>query len=152
MSEQDKDKRLDEFISRAIDSGKVEFDAEKWKQRYPEEFGLLASRRQSGSTGRFNIWQLIYKSPVARFAVAAAVIIVVGLFIAHHSPNGQIETPQITQTTKSPAELTKLICLNIALRDGGIEAVEKQFARALKMLGPRPNNPTMQDLYADLND
>lgn len=151
MSGQDKEKRLDGLISRAIDSGKVEFDAEKWKQKYPEEFGLLASRTKTGSAGQVNIWRLIYKSPVTKFAVAAAIMVAFCLFLTHHSPNGQIETPQIAQTADSPAEFTTLVSLNTAFRDGGIEAVEKQLSRAFKMLGPRPDNLTVRDLYAELN-
>ena len=41
MKEQKDEKWLDELIAGAIDSSKPQFDAEQWKEKYPEEFKLL---------------------------------------------------------------------------------------------------------------
>lgn len=86
-------------------------------------------------SAEMNVWRIIIKSRMARFAVAAVIIAVVCLFFTHHNRNGQIEIPKIVQTSesKSPAELTSRISLNIAFRRGGIEAVEEQLAKAEKI-------------------
>ena len=44
MDKERKDKRLDELISRSINTEKPQFDAEGWKQKYPEEYQALISR------------------------------------------------------------------------------------------------------------
>ena len=41
MSEQENDRWLDELIHRTINTTKPDFDAKKWKQKYPEEFQTL---------------------------------------------------------------------------------------------------------------
>ena len=41
MNEQKNDKWLDELISRTINTEKPQFDAEKWKQKFPDEFQAL---------------------------------------------------------------------------------------------------------------
>jgi hypothetical protein len=82
-----KDERwLDELIFRTIDSGKPEFDPEKWKQKYPEEFEMIKSLgRQDSvvSAGQPNIWRKIMKSRITKIA-AAAVIIIAVLIGVHH--------------------------------------------------------------------
>jgi len=80
MKEQKNEKRMDELISRSINSGKPQFNAEKWKQKYPEEYQTLLSRKaKGGSTGQPNIWRIILKIPITKFAVAA--VLVIGLAI-----------------------------------------------------------------------
>jgi len=75
-----------------------------------------------------DVWKII------KFAAAAVIIIVICFFFTHHSRNGRIETPKVVRTSesKSPAQLTSLVSLNMAFRRGGMEAVEKQFAEADK--------------------
>jgi len=41
MNKREKEKKLDELISRTINTEKPRFDAEKWKQKYPDEFQTL---------------------------------------------------------------------------------------------------------------
>ncbi len=81
-----------------------------------------------------NIWRIIIKSRMVKFAAAAVIIAAICLFFTHHSRDGQIEAQKIAQTPESRAsvKLTSLISLNSAFRRGGIEAVEKQFAEAEK--------------------
>ena len=44
MNEQRNEKKMDELISRTINTEKPQFDAEKWKQKYPDEYQALLSR------------------------------------------------------------------------------------------------------------
>ncbi|MCK4628074.1 MAG: hypothetical protein KAT56_03665, partial [Sedimentisphaerales bacterium] len=75
------DKWLDKLISDTISTEIQPFDFDKWKQKYPEEFQKLVSPvrqdSQAPSARGQNIWTTIMKSKITKFAVAAAVIIVV---------------------------------------------------------------------------
>lgn len=80
MNNQQDNKWLDELISRTINTTKPQFDSEKWKQKYPEEFQILLSRAARGaSTYQINIWRIIVKRPITKFAAAA--VLVIGLVI-----------------------------------------------------------------------
>ncbi len=86
MNEKKDEKWLDELICRVVDSGKVEFDAEKWKQKHPEEFELLLRRAEQASLAdRLKVLKLIAGSPTARIAavtgVAAAVVVVCSILL-----------------------------------------------------------------------
>ena len=146
-----KEKWLDELISRTINTEKPEFDAERWKQKYPEEFQLLKS--QAGRTpGRHvNIWTRIIRSPVTKLAAAAVIVAVIGLFVIERIPNERIENQTVPQAAKSPAEMLTAISLNIAYRKGGLDAVERQCKKAFKMSGPRSTRITVQQLLAEFN-
>ena len=78
-AKKDKD-RLDELIFRTINTEKPQFDAEKWKQKYPDEYRTLISRRaKRASSRRANGWKVIFSRQAARYAAAATVIVVAGL-------------------------------------------------------------------------
>lgn len=125
MSRQKDEKWLDEIISRAIDSGQPVFDAERWKEKYPEEFQLLKSQaRHSASSGRANLFSVVLKSRISKLAAAAVIIIVVSFFVVHVGPEDMVDTARIAEVTKSPAEMMTFASLTIAYRQGGIEGVE----------------------------
>jgi len=81
MNEHKNEKWLDEIISRSVDSGKLEFDAEKWKQKYPEETKMLSELAgqgsQTSSDREQNIWRTIMKSRITKFAAAAVIVVAV---------------------------------------------------------------------------
>lgn len=74
------EKWLDDQISGSIDSAKVDFEPEKWKQNYSEEVQILKSRLKQHSrrdrTTSTQIWRIIMKNRITKLAAAAAVIIV----------------------------------------------------------------------------
>ena len=151
MKEQRNEKWLDELISRSINTEKPQFDVEKWKQKYPQEFQMLASRARQASPRQPNIWRTILKSPITKLAAAAVIIVAIGLFIAHRGPGEQPGAPKVSQVAKSPAEMMTAISLTMAYRRGGIEAVEEQCEKALKMLGPRPKSLSVRELLTGTN-
>jgi len=154
MKEQKDEKWLDELISGAIDSSKPQFDAEQWKEKYPEEFKMLASRARQGSrssTSQPNLWRMIWKHPITKIAAAAVIIIAVGFFAVHQGPDEQIETAGILETSKSPVEMMTVLSLNIAYRKGGIEAVEKQCEHVFKPIGRWPRSLSVEQILADFN-
>jgi hypothetical protein len=152
MSRKKNEKRLDELISRTINSGKPEFDVEKWKQKYPEEFQMLQSMSaEKTRTRRPSIWWAVCQSPITKLAAAAVIIVAVGLFIVHQRPSEQADTTIVSKATKSPAEMQATLSLSIAYRRGGIEAVDRQCQKAIEMLGPRPAEITIQQILTEFN-
>ena len=152
MSRKKDDKRLDEIISRTINSGKPEFDAETWKQKYPEEFQMLQSMsKQDSPTRQPNIWRIVRHSPIIKIAAAAVIILAISLFIVHQRPPEQDDTTTVSKVTKSPVEMMTAISLERAFRRGGIEAVEKQCKEAFKPIGPRPGSLSVEQILAEFN-
>jgi len=151
MNEQNNEKWLDELISQTINTAKPEFDAEQWKQKYPEEFQLLKSRaEQKPSRTQPSLWITIMHSRVVKLAAAAVLIIAVGLLIFSQISHKQ-EPTQMAKKPKSPTEMLTAMSLTMAYRRGGIEAVDRQCQDAIKMLGPRPAQITIKQILTEFN-
>jgi len=149
MKRKKDEKWLDELISRTINTTKPEFDAEKWKQKYPEEFQMLLSRTRQASPRQPNIWRTILKSPITKLAAAAVIIAGIGLYaiLVHQGPGEQ----PVPKVVKSPTKMMSAISLTMAYRRGGIEAVDEQCEKVIRMLGPRPLSLTLGQLLAENN-
>lgn len=151
MNEQRNEKRMDELISRTINTEKPQFDAEKWKQKYPDEYQVLLLRAAKGDSDRQpKILKVILKSPLTKIAAAAVIILAVSFFSTHQDP-GEQEQPNIAEVTKSPVEMMTAISLERAFRRGGIEAVENQCEQSLKLLGTRTDGLSSQELLSEFN-
>jgi hypothetical protein len=150
MSGKKDENRLDEIISRTINSGKLEFDAEKWKQKYPEEFKMLRSiSKKDSSTHQPNMWRIVLQSPITKLVAAAVIIAGFGLHavLVHRGPGEQ----PVPKVVKSPAKMMSAMSLTMAYRRGGMEAVEEQSEKAIRMLGPKPESLTVGQLLAGSN-
>ncbi|MHC4533656.1 MAG: hypothetical protein ACYS6K_06870 [Planctomycetota bacterium] len=142
---------MDELISRTINTEKPQFDAEKWKQKYPEEYQALLSRAAQGdSISQPKVLKVILKSPLIKIAAAAVIILGVSIFITQKDP-GELEQPKIVKATKSPAEMMTAMSLTIAYRNGGMEALETQYDEACKQLGPRPRSLSVDQVLTEFN-
>lgn len=150
MSRKKNEKWLDELISRTINSGRPEFEAEKWKQKYPEELQMLRSMtKQDSPTHQPSIWQIVRHSPITKIAAAAVIIVGIGLFFifVHRRPgeqNGQ-------RIVESPIQMITAISLERAFQRGGIEAVEDQCREAFRPLGLRPKSLSFEQILAEFN-
>lgn len=152
MKEKKNEKWLDELIYQAINTTKPEFDSEKWKQKYPDEFQMLKSRgRQSASVIKPSIWRSLLQNRLTKLAAAALIILAIGFFVIHLVPGEKVDTAEVPKVTKSPAELLTVASLNMAYRRGGVEAVERQCEQAIDKLGPRPAKITVNELLAEFN-
>jgi len=78
MNQKKDEKWLDELLRQTVDSGKVQFNAAAWKERFPREVEILKSGSAESLSGRPKKWGIIMKSRITKLA-AAAVIIVVAL-------------------------------------------------------------------------
>jgi len=148
MSGQKDDKWLDELISGTINTQRPEFDAEKWKQKFPDEFQALQSRATDKSA-RSSKKPILLKSSIMKFAAAALIVLAIGLFVVLLSP--EKKNDNVTEYTKSPAEMLTLRSLKIAYLNGGIEAVETQCDNAIEKLGPKSNTITVKELLTEIN-
>jgi len=151
MNKQKNEKRLDELISHTINTEKPQFDAEKWKQKYPEQFQLLKSRAAKIPTRQVNIWTRTIQSPISKLAAAAVIILAIGLFAVHRGQRDRFDSRIVSEVSKSPAEMLTVASLKIAYRQGGMEAVEKQYEKASEMRGAKPTEISLQELLAEFN-
>ncbi len=150
MKKQENDKWLDELISQTINTSEPQFDVEKWRREYPEEFQVLKSRaEQKTSTIQAGFWEVVLHNRLVKLA-AAVIIVAIGLLIVHRIPHRH-EPAKVSKMPKSPAEMLTMASLNAAYRLGGMEGVEKQYEEALELLGPRPAKITVKELLAEFN-
>jgi len=151
MNEQRNEKQMDKLISRTINTEKPQFDAEKWKQTYPEEYQVLLSRAAKKDLNRQPmILKVILKSPLTKIAAAAVIILAISIFINQKNTDEHEQT-KIVKATKSPAEMMTAISLTNAYRKGGMEALEKQYDEAFKQLGPRPRSLSVDEVLKEFN-
>ncbi len=79
MKNKKDEKWLDEIISKAVDFGKIEFDAQKWNEKY------LTNKSFESSITKFrpnkNIWRFIMESKVTRYSAAAVVALAITLVL-----------------------------------------------------------------------
>jgi len=151
MNEQRDEKRIDELISRTINTQKSRFDAEKWKQKYSEEYQTLLSRAAKGDLSRQpKIFKVILKSPLTKIAAAAVIILGVSFFITQRTPNKQ-KQHRIAEVNIYPVEMMTAISLERAFRLGGIEAVEEQCKQAFKQIEPQRESSSIKQILAEFN-
>lgn len=147
MNEQDREQKLDELISRTINTTQPEFDPEEWKRQYPDEFRALVSRSAQREQ---SLWNKVSASPIAKLAAVAVIIIAVGLCIVERNSHEQ-EPPRVAHGARSPVELMTETSLMGAYRVGGMKAVEEQCEQAFKKVGLRPGNPSVKQMLAELS-
>jgi len=79
---------------------------------------------------------------------AAAAVIIAGISLyVHQGPGEQKDTIIFAEALDSPAEIMTMKSLKIAFRRGGVEAIENQCEKALKILGPEPASISTADLF-----
>ncbi|MHC4620171.1 MAG: hypothetical protein ACYTEQ_20690 [Planctomycetota bacterium] len=93
----------------------------------------------------------VIESRIARVAAAAVIVIAVGFLVIHTRPRPQTRTDTGSQAAKSPGEMLTVMSLNIAYRKGGMDAVERQYDKAFRMLGPRTTRISVRELFAESN-
>ncbi len=92
--------------------------------------------------------RIVTLSRMMKLTAAAAVIIVgISFFIAHQRPSEQGITTKFLEVAESPSEIMTMKSLTIAYRRGGIEGIENQCEKALKILGPQPASISLGDLF-----
>ena len=115
-------------------------------------FAVMEETIQAKSLcSKFSIFTILLRKKITVGAVAAVIILAVGLFIFQPEPNSNFDIPKVTSVTQSPVEMLTLRSLKIAYYNGGIEAVETQCDNAIERLKTKSNQITMNELLADIN-
>jgi hypothetical protein len=78
---------------------------------------------------------------------AAAAVIIIGISLYVHQGPGEQNDIIIAEALDSPAKIMTMKSLKIAFRRGGVEAIENQCDKALKILGPEPTSLSTADLF-----
>jgi hypothetical protein len=110
------------------------------------------SKGKESAATKPKVRKTIMKNKITRLAAAAVIFIAVGFLVIHTRPRPQTRTDGASQAAKkTPGEMLTVLSLNIAYRQGGMDAVEKQYEKAFKILGPRLTSISVQDLLAECN-
>ena len=140
---------MEEFIRSRKPHIKTGSDTDK--RILADSFAAMEAAKPQSKGGRPNPWSLVLASKVTRLAAAAVIVIAVGFLVIHTRPRPQTRTDGASQAAKTPGEMLTVLSLNIAYRKGGMDAVEKQYEKAFKILGPRPISISVKDLLAECN-
>ena len=89
MKKNKDEKWLDEIISRAVDFGKIEFDAHKWNEKYLSSESHEASRSNVRIKSHKNFWRFIMESKVTRYSAAAVITLATVLILVNPFGNSQ---------------------------------------------------------------
>lgn len=101
------------------------------------------------SVNSANIWLTVAHSRVTQVAAVFVVVSAMCLF-SLMSDNGGVSIDAARAAT--PGELLSVVSLNIAFRDGDMEAVEEQFDKVEKMRNPKlKTRLTIDQLICELD-
>jgi hypothetical protein len=149
MSERKDEQWLDRELRRAVEGTTPVFDAQAWRQKHRAEYEALLSRRDPTNKARQGMpHPMVLGRWFGALAVAAAVMVVAGvLLLSRPEPDAHPPTPGPAASVSSPAQMMTMMSLQAAYQQGGTEALERQFDKALKMLGPRTTSMSSQELF-----
>jgi len=95
--------------------------------------------------------RIIILSRMVKLAAAALIIVGISFYIARQGPSEQGITTKFLEVVESPSEIMTMRSLTIAYRRSGIEGIENQCEKALKILGPQPASISLGDLFNGSN-
>ena len=134
------DKTLDKQIEKALGGTAKAFNFEAFKEKYPaqvQEYQAQVRHRKRRSARPALKLRLF-----AKLAVAALLLIALGLSLLD-TPKTP-DTPDTDTAMSTPASsMVSLMALNRAYRQGGLDAIDDQYAQAYAKLGPRPGSVTL---------
>jgi hypothetical protein len=152
MSERKDEKWLDHQLQRAVSGSTPRFDAESWKQKHRDEYGILLSRGSAGrqpTTNAGGVVRLVVGGWIGRLAVAATIAVVVGLFVLGrngHGPDKPAQPPRPVAQS-SPAKMMTMMSLRMAYQHGGFDALDRQLQDTLDGFGPRSSSVPIRELF-----
>ena len=107
---------------------------------------LDKSESVRSAANRPNLWRMIAKSRITKMAVAAGVMIAIGLFLfGRNAPEMRMYQ---ANAINEPVKMLTVLSLRHAYDAGGMEAVERQCNEAYKKLNLRPDDGvSMRELF-----
>ncbi len=142
------DKWLDDLLSKTVNTVKPQFDAEKFKQKFPDELQILQSRNSKQPQRLFSL-RSIFNDPFSSFATAAVLILMVGIFVFFSVSKDDSIPHKKLISEKSHIELLTSTSLMNAYLEGGMEAVDEQNRKAAKMLNRKSEEITIHELLEE---
>jgi hypothetical protein len=150
MNERKDEQWLDEELRRVINTTRPEFDVDEWKRKYAAAYDVVVARRQTPSETVNCGARRTVRLMAGRLAAAAVILVGVVILLMQIPPRqSQKPVPHEPVKVTSPAKMVSMMTLRMAYRQGGEEGLNQQLDAALRMLGPRPNGLSMQDLLND---
>ena len=118
---------------------KFEIDTNSQKDQIVLSELLEAQAKSRSGPPRPYIWRIILKSRITQ--LAAAIVVIFAVCWLAMSDRGEPEQQRtngqmVAVRTEPPVELMSVISLSMVFRDGGMEAMEKQFDKAEKKVKP----------------
>lgn len=114
---------------------------------------LISSAAESTPAGRtIPLWKLVLKNPVTKLAIAAVIIITVGLFIAYLGPNEQERTDKDIIVATSPADMTSFLSMSLAYKNNGLAGLEEHCEKADKAMSKETPKITLSGILTELNN
>jgi len=152
MSERKDERWLDDQLRRAVHGDTPRFDAQAWKQKHAEEYQRLVARSAGWGlphrvgTGRWLRWGKPHPTTLIRLAVAAAIIMTIGLFVLRmHRPEKPTSPSELAGG--SPAERMTMRSLSLAYEQGGFDELDRQLQNTLDEFGPRSSGVSLQEPF-----
>ena len=151
MSSQKDERQLDELIRRTIVTEKPQFDADEWKRKYPNELKALMSRASNRKLiSRNDILIRFITNPLVQFSVAALIFVAIA-FVLFHSPDKRINDAPKIYIDNSPTQIISMMSMRRTYRQGGLDALDRQFRDTLDVLGPRSLSISITELLEGIN-
>jgi hypothetical protein len=144
--------RRTEDTEKRVKNVKLAVNAEANRQVFGHIVQAFDESMARKSTERpTTICRPIARTAITTLAAAAVILIAITLVIGYRNRDRQVQPPRVVGTAKSPGEMLTVLSLNMAYRRGGMQAVEKQYEKAFKILGPRLTSISVKDLLAESN-
>jgi len=137
------------------------FDVDINPMKDQENLGkILQTHKELKETRQNSFWLNICSTFVmSRITQAAALLIVLSaiclLTLSHRGEPEQhgASGPEVLARYKTPGELVSFAAINMAFRNGGMQAVEEQFDKAETIVKPGLNKRlTVEELICELDD
>ena len=87
------------------------------------------------------IWSLLTKFHAPRIAAAVVLLICISLFVLNLNNHPEKEETGLARASlkyDTPSELTTIASLRFAYRQGGMDMLEETFDKALRLVGQKP--------------
>ena len=109
--------------------------------------------RTKSADHKLGVTRIIFQNRMIKFAVAAVIIVGIGLFSVriHQGTSEKSDAINVSEIAKSPVEMVTAMSLERAFRRGGIEAVEEQCKQAFQPRGLQPGNLSVNQILAEFN-
>jgi len=109
----------------------------------------IESTSKDYKTGMF---EFIFRNKVTKLiAAAAAIILVVGLFLGRDGHTPEIPAPGHQGLAQPETRLISMMSMRASYQRGGFDALDQQFRETLDVLGPRSSGVSMKELLEGIN-